>query len=239
MLPGKLAAAVAFLEQHPHVGLVFTNFTTCDENGVQFPGTFLDNYEWFRKQPKIKTGEAQFIIERNVAYEGLIHENYMGTSGVVLPKAVLGRIGEFDESLSGPEDLDMWLRVTRHYDVGYLSRIGHQYRKRRSGITGRGTKFLAPQAIRVMRKQLELDLSASAYKRARWIISRVFFEIGYHHQLSGNVKEARRNYWQSLRETYYWPSVKGLVLCLFGRTGVAVLMSLKNKVCRLSEMNFV
>jgi|CXWL01.1.fsa_nt_gi glycosyltransferase involved in cell wall biosynthesis len=216
MLPGKLQCAVQLLERDPTLGLVFANFVKFDEVNGQHSGSFLDTYENFWRLPKTQVGDFQYVIKADVAYDGLIVENYIGTSGVVVPKKVLAQVGPFDLQLRGPEDYDMWLRIAFAYDIGYVDMIGHRYRLRTGGITGLGDVKLVPHLIRVMQKQLNKTLPDTTYKKVRRNLSRQFFAIGYCHQLNDEMAHARKCYMLSLREGNYWLSWKGLFLTLFG-----------------------
>lgn len=216
MLPGKLRCAVQLLDRDPTLGLVFANFVKFDEVNGQHPGSFLDTYENFWRLPKNQVGDFQYVIKADVAYDGLIVENYIGTSGVVVPKKVLSQVGPFDLQLRGPEDYDMWLRIAFAYDIGYVDMIGHRYRLRTGGVTGLGDAKLVPHLIRVMQKQLNKGLPDATYKKVRRNLSRQFFAIGYCHQLNDEMAHARKCYMLSLREGNYWLSWKGLFLTLFG-----------------------
>jgi hypothetical protein len=108
MRPGKIRDAVALLQAEPRVGLVFTDFVRIDEHGTELPGRFLDGYGHFRALPKRRVGDGMFVIEGRTAYEGLVWENYIGTSSVALRRSVLREVGLFDESLTNCEDRDLW-----------------------------------------------------------------------------------------------------------------------------------
>lgn len=227
MAKEKLEAVVGFLERYPDQGLVFANFEMCNERGEGFPGTFLDGLTAFGKIQKKQVGEKWFIIESAVAYQEMFRQNFIGTSGVVAPKAVFLSVGGFDESIAGPEDRDMWLRISKQYPVGYLDIVGHRYRLRQSGIMGRGDGMLAPQRIRVMRKQLETELPPSLRREAHRNIAHSMFELGYHWQCLGDFKQARIHYWSSLKESFSVVALKGLLVSCLGRKLVAFL-----KECR-------
>ena len=53
-------------------------------------------------------------------------------STVMLHKSILKKIGNFDESLKICEDYDLWLRISKEYNIGYINeeliikRAGHQ-----------------------------------------------------------------------------------------------------------------
>lgn len=225
MLPGKLKRAVQLLDREPTLGLVFANFVKFDELNEQHPGTFLDSYEYFLSLPKKKIDDSQYIIKAEAAYDGLLSENYIGTSGVVVPKEVLQCVGPFDEGLEGAEDYDMWLRITSAYNIGFIDMIGHRYRMRTNSITSKGDEKLVPHSIAVMRKQLEKHLSDTALKKVRRRLSRHLFALGYCYQLTEKFTLARKYYLLSLREAHYWLSWKGLFVTLFG---VHLVRFLKN-----------
>jgi hypothetical protein len=229
MSRNKLAEAVAFLERHSDLGLLFANFEVCNERGDSFPGTFLDEFQTFRDIPKKQVSEKWFIIERVIAYESLFYQNFIGTSGTVIPKAVFLSVGGFDESIAGPEDRDMWLRISRRYALGYLDIVGHRYRRRETGIMGRGDGVLAPYRIRVMRKQLESGLPPSLQRQARRNIALSMWALGYHWQTLGDFKQARIHYWSSLKESFSVAALRGLLVSCLGRRLVAFLKECRDR----------
>jgi hypothetical protein len=229
MSKNKLAEAVAFLDRYPDLGLLFANFEVCDERGDNVPGAFLDRYQTFWDLPKEQGGEKWFIIEGAVAYETLFRENFIGTSGTVVPKTVFLSVGGFDESIGASEDLDMWLRISRRYALGYLDIIGHQYRRRETGITSRGDGVLAPYRIRVMRKQLETGLLPSLQRYAKRCIAQSMFDLGYHWQSLGDFKQARIHYWGSLKESFSVVALRGLMVSFLGKKLVVFLKEFREQ----------
>src|SRR5262245_30073027 len=187
MLPGKIQAAVEFFEMNSQLGLVFTNFVKCDEQGTPYPNPFLDGYHHFWMCQKRQVDDRRYVISAGVAYETLLKQNYIGTSSVVIRKSVFSEVGEFDETLSGPEDLDMWLRITSLYDIGFINLLGHRYRVRNNGITGRGEERLRPHDIRVMRRQLARELPDSLRKVVHADIAKRLWDLGYLHQCAGQM----------------------------------------------------
>jgi glycosyltransferase involved in cell wall biosynthesis len=227
MAKEKLEEAVGFLERYPDLGLLFANFEVCNERGEGFPGTFLDGLIAFGEIQKKQVGEKWFIIESAVAYQELFLQNFIGTSGVVVPKSVFLSVGGFDESIAGPEDRDMWLRISNLYSVGYLDIVGHRYRRRQSGIMGRGPSVLAPYNIRVWRKQLEAGLPHPLNRQARRNIAAVMFDLGYYWQSIGDFGRARVQYWSSIKESFSVLAVKGLLVSCLGKRFVAFLKNIR------------
>ena len=227
MSSNKLAEAVAFLERFSDLGLLFANFEVCNERGDNFPGTFLDEYQTFWDLPKQQVDEKWFIIESAVAYESLFCQNFIGTSGTVIPKAVFLSVGGFDESIAGPEDRDMWLRISRRYALGYLDVVGHRYRLRETGIMGRGGAVLAPYRVLVMRKQLEAGLPPPLRRHAQRNIAQSMFELAYHYRSIGDFKQARAHYRSSLKESFSVAALRGLLISCLGKRLIVFL-----KECR-------
>lgn len=230
MLPGKIKRAVAMLSQQPRLGLVFTNFAKFDEVQGQYPSAFLDTYQHFWKLPKKQLTESQYVIESDSAYEGLISENYIGTSGVVVPKTVFSQIGLFDESLQGPEDFDMWLRITSVYDVGFIDMIGHRYRIRTDSIMSRGGRKLIPHRLIVWQKQLARQLPDSLRKKVRKRFAHQLWELGYCYQIDAEMKRARKQYLLSLREAQSWLAWKGLLTAFLGVRVERVLKRIREQL---------
>ena len=79
-------------------------------------------------------GDWRAISEASLAH-ALVSENFIGTSGVVLRKAVLAHVGSFDESLHYSEDRDLWFRLAHHCDALFCNRAGHSYRVRPGSLT--------------------------------------------------------------------------------------------------------
>jgi hypothetical protein len=47
----------------------------------------------------------------------------MGTSAIMVRKAVLGSVGLFNEQLAISEDLDLWIRIGLGFEVGYVDQV--------------------------------------------------------------------------------------------------------------------
>jgi glycosyltransferase involved in cell wall biosynthesis len=226
MLPGKLAGALRLFEREPALGFVFGDFVKFDAVRGEHPGTFLEGYRHFAALRKRKAGDAGFVIAAGDAYDCLLSENFVGTSGVVVPKEVLRRVGVFDETLKAGEDFDLWLRIASAYDIGFVDAVGHRYRVRGDGIMGGGDGKTLPDAIRVIRKQQERSLPAATRRKLRGNLAHHLWELGYHHQLRGESALARRFYALSLREGLFRLPCKGILTTLLPARAVSALKRL-------------
>ena len=104
----------------------------------------------------LTAGQAQagwrVIPQRSLA-RALVCENFIGTSGVVLRKALLSEVGAFDESLNHSEDRDLWFRLAHRCDALYGDRVGHSYRVRPDSLTGGPRIPIARARITVLQRE--------------------------------------------------------------------------------------
>ena len=210
-LPGKLSAAVRVFDQAPHLGLVFTNYALMDAEGRQLPGARHDGYPEFRALEKEHLVDSAYVIRQDVAFRGMFFEHYIGISGVVAPKAVFDRVGPFDESLRNSEDRDMWFRVARLYDIGYLDMVGHLYRVNPLSVSHRGAQ-LVPAKVEVLRRRLTPDLPGDLRRQVKRLIVRNLSSLALDHQQRAAFPEARRQYAASMRERFSWAALRGWCL---------------------------
>ncbi len=100
-LPDKLAAQVAFFNDHPDINICQTEEIWI-RNGV-------------RVNPK----------QRHQKQAGMIFEKSLplcliSPSAVMMRKTLLDEVGPFDETLPACEDYDLWLRITWKHPVGLI-----------------------------------------------------------------------------------------------------------------------
>jgi glycosyltransferase involved in cell wall biosynthesis len=97
-LPGAISKAVAFLQDHPECGAVYGAGYHIREDGK-----IIERYptEPFNRQRLVETC-------------------YICQPTVFIRKGVLQKIGFLDEGLRYSMDYDLWFRIARRYDFGYL-----------------------------------------------------------------------------------------------------------------------
>lgn len=234
MMPGRLKQAVDFLQKFPPLGLVFTNSIKFYENGDNDHSPFLTYYKEFKSMSFQKIGEDKYIFNPDEAYSCLLAGNFILTGGVTVPKKIFDQIGYFDETLRNADDWDMWLRIVRHYPIGFIDMIGFRYRVRDRSVSSRGYS-LAYNRIKVLNKQLQFGLNNKNKKKVKLNIAENLNIIGYAFQEQGNMKEARRYYLQSLKENFNKMSLRGVIITLMGVPVVRFLKKyLKSKDTNLN-----
>ncbi len=100
--PQKVARCVDYLEKNLRFGFVYSAVYFIDEK---------DSIVGLYDHPRSREG---LIASR------LILGNFICNSTVVVKKDILHRAGFFDETIFTPADWDMWLRLSRIAEAGYI-----------------------------------------------------------------------------------------------------------------------
>ncbi len=198
MLPGKIAAQVARLDAQPDLGLVFTNFQVVDAGGAVTNPDFLADYETFREVSRLPAS-AGGGLDRAGLRRGLLRANFIGTSGVAVRKAVLDAVGGFDESLASSEDLDLWLRIARDFDCGYLDMVGHSYRKHPASVMHQVEARHPLARIRVLERNLPAGDDPLTRRVVRRRLADNHVAAGYAFQVHGELARAAGRYLRAFR----------------------------------------
>jgi glycosyltransferase involved in cell wall biosynthesis len=102
-LPEKLMSQVKILENNgSRVGLVYSGFFVIDNTTRKVLG---------QKIPS----------KKGSIYDDLLKCNVIGTpSTVILRRECLRKVGLFDENIACGLDHDLWIRISKHYNVEYV-----------------------------------------------------------------------------------------------------------------------
>jgi glycosyltransferase involved in cell wall biosynthesis len=108
-LPRKLESQVDFMRAHPAVPMVHANVNCIDAQGKPV------DFEWDNNAS-------------GVCLAQLFKRNRIAVVTVMVKKECLGEVGLLDESLSGVDDYELWLRIARRFPIGRLDEIVACYR---------------------------------------------------------------------------------------------------------------
>jgi len=151
--PGKLGASVAALEACPSAGLAFGDYEKMDPDGNVFETSFVYDYPVFQSLAWRPAGDDWRLIQQHELARGLLYENFIGTSGVVMRTELVRHLGGFLEELPNGDDLDLWFRLAHCCDALYSPRVGHSYRMR-AGSVVRGPRIRnALSSIKIMERE--------------------------------------------------------------------------------------
>ncbi len=125
------------LRANPHLGFVYCDMVRVNERG--------------------KIIERGRLAERGVALDGdlfplLLLDGFFPPLTVLLPRQVLERVGEFDQTVAPCEDYDLWLRIAGHgYPAQFLPEALAYYRRHDAGASHDRAR-LAQQQRAVLKK---------------------------------------------------------------------------------------
>jgi glycosyltransferase involved in cell wall biosynthesis len=98
----KIEEQVYFMEQHPEVGVCYTDFKIIDAN-KHYVSTI--HCPW-QPQPEM----ARYFLRKM----------YINGSTTMIRKLCFEKVGLFDEQLIRTQDVEMWLRISRFFEFGHL-----------------------------------------------------------------------------------------------------------------------
>ena len=196
--PDKLSTAVAALDRHPQAGIAFADYERIDDAGALLESSTLAAYTGFQGLKSLPASDGWRLIRQPDFARGLLYENFIGTSGVVLRKSVLDRIGTFDEKLSYSEDRDLWFRLAHDCDALYHDRIGHSYRISEGSLSLRPGSHQARSRIETLQREKARWNSAQERRQLDRLIAENLAAIAYELRRSGRRFASTGKFLQAL-----------------------------------------
>jgi glycosyltransferase involved in cell wall biosynthesis len=133
LYPTKIEKSIAVMMKYPQVGLVYSDYDTYD----------------------MRTGETKREFKEPFSYARLFNECIVSNNSVFAAN-IIDMVGKYDESLFGPEDYDLWLRIAESSAVYHIPEALYKYRLSGNNITltTPSSKF-AQHVQRVHQKAME------------------------------------------------------------------------------------
>lgn len=139
--PDFLATQMAYLEQHPDVGMVHSDFQTIDSGGNVLEASVAE----CRNRKRV----SGFV------FPALFMDSFIVGNSVLIRKECFDRLGTFDETLR-IGDYHMWLRIARHYKVDYTPKVLTAYRQHQSQDSRTFSAGDIPPGLMALQSILEL-----------------------------------------------------------------------------------
>lgn len=153
--PDFLERRVAFLDDHPECGLVFSGCRVIDSSGE----------EAYRTRSMFSAG----LQPRSEFLRTLYRSNVISPPSALVPRWVYDELGTINCSVLF-YDYELWLRIASHFDVGYIPGWDAAYRLHTSQTTRREDSRLGERRLQLldeMEKHLPPDFSGFERRRAR------------------------------------------------------------------------
>jgi len=193
----KTERQMDYLENHPACGLVYTDMKTFDDTGII---------------------EESVKVSRNLTmpsgriFPQMFAETLFQTSAVLIRKSCLDTVGGFDETLRMGDDYDLFLRIARNFELGYVDEPLVLYRQHSAQGTRTWGKQLqqgVPWEFLVLKKIVDLYpeiFEELGGHRVRQRLSKPYVALAYACFAEGDHENARRLMRQALRQ---WPTNLG------------------------------
>ena len=164
-----------------------------------------------------------------------VEENDILGPTLLVPKDKLFAVGLFDETLQGPENLDLRLKLAKLGPVGFVDRILYSYRRHGDSLTANGEAM-----IEATQKMIRSHFSGHPSAEERQLVSRALGTCAYR---EGNLYFERMQYGKAIRSyarSWRGSSRKGelvarTIRCCLGRHGNAILRNLKSNWIERTE----
>ena len=195
-MPSKLEKQLDLINKNPEIGAVYT-------------GAYRIN-----KSQKIIW--CKFPSLRGNIFPDILKKNYVGScSSVLVRKECFNRIGLFDENLSAGQDWDMWIRLTKHYQIDYVNEPLVLYRVHEKRISTNPCAKM--QAAKLMFKKFSTDLNTSVNHKK--ILGCWHYQFGRIYCECGDIGEGRKEFMKAISmDPYSFIYYIRLFACFFGLT---------------------
>lgn len=197
MLPGKLRLSIELLDENPSADLLFTNFSSIDENGNIQKGNFLEEYDTLWNIVGGKNID-HCILESEKIHPALIKINFIGTSGVVLRRKALALSDRFNEQLKNSDDRLFWMIFSMRHTFIFLNKLLHQYRVLKTGISNQSFIKRGPSKIKALEIVRENLIDPKLIKLINKQISVDYISLSYAYKLKGDSVRQRQYALKSL-----------------------------------------
>lgn len=152
-LPYKLAVQVAFIEAHPEVGMVCSEFSGAYTNGDIEEFHLRSYHDVWKKNnwayEDIFTLESGYFstnaLERPIPYylgnlfQYVLLEPLIPSNTILFSKIILDRVGYQDETIRSGQDYDFVVGICKHYTVAFLNIPTYVILHHGSQLSNKGT----------------------------------------------------------------------------------------------------
>jgi glycosyltransferase involved in cell wall biosynthesis len=205
-LPEKLKFQVEVLDNKPELGMVYTGYFYIDDI-------------------KKRTLKIFRPAKKGFIYNDLLKTNCVGTTSTpLIRKECFDKVGVFDEALPACQDWDMWIRISKAFEIDYLKQPLVNFFIHNDRIT-RNVKAKI-EGRKILLKKFYDDI-----KESKQNLSIHYFTIGYLLCHNDKVSDGRKKIFKSIKLypfniIYY----KYFFLSLFGSSIYKKLLNFKARL---------
>lgn len=188
-VPDKLKMQMEYFKKNPQAGLVYSKYITF-KNGKKL-----------RTRPK--KGYSGWIFAK------LLSKSIIQTSTVMVKKECLDAIGPFDESFALADEYDLFLRIARKFQCGFIDKELTKYRVHDSNAS-RNDFLFDKENLRVYKRVYDnyTDLGRREEKILKKRIARYSLKVAGRFYAQGQLEESMKYHNEAL---IYLPFYKRII----------------------------
>ena len=167
-LPDKLEKQMAVFDNSPaSIGVVYSQCARWEgDKEREIPGEF----------PKIKNGNI---------FPVLLLENFITLPTVVMKKACLAKVGQFDETLPRLQDWELFLRISKHFEFRYVPEpLVHSF-------FTEGSISSQPKAL-TMALEIILKKNLEEYKKDQKLYAAKLLGLADQYRFDNDINKSRK-----------------------------------------------
>ncbi len=184
-VPEKLQIQVEYLNENKNTAFVHSNIKYINESS------------------QLISPETDFVPGiSGMCFRELFEGNKIATSTVVIRKDCLERVGYFTENITFAEDYELWLKMAKHFPIGYLDQPLLRYRVHLANATvcnqGNEEYYLLKVILNVLN-----EYSDARKILGRKLVNERLFELTYaaalNYSRQNNRSESVRHFFRAMR----------------------------------------
>jgi glycosyltransferase involved in cell wall biosynthesis len=198
--PHKLEREVRYLAEHPAVGLVHAYQGYIDRAGKEITN------------PKDWVAPLE-----GACFAELFQRNRIAVLTVLLRKRCLEELGVFNENIPGADDYELWLRLARRFEFGFVPDVLAYYRIHQDNVSHNAFKMTtrelqALESVLARDHSVQAELGSRTVNRRLYPLNRGVAEWSMWQEQ--NFEKARGFFRKALGQNWrHWPSWKGFFWC--------------------------
>jgi glycosyltransferase involved in cell wall biosynthesis len=208
VLPGFYQSMEKAFERNPDIGAAFCRYAFVDEKN-----------ELIRIEDQER--EVPGVLEN--ALDLLASRQRIQPPAIVVRRDVYECVGGFDPRMKTcAEDWEMWVRIARHYRIGYEPTVLAQYRRHRQSLASRSVTSGqnmrdARQAIDIFSADLPQDRRQRLQRMARESAARWALSIAKRAAAAGDTKARNKQLIEAVKTSRQIPVLKEALATMLGR----------------------
>jgi glycosyltransferase involved in cell wall biosynthesis len=200
-LPGVAPRALAFLEGHAEVDVLFADARMGNPEDGFVSWIDMGGQQAFFELPCTQPEPDFRLLERESLFRRMAERNPVFIGACIVRREAFAQAGGFDPELRGAADWELWLRMASRMTFAYFAQPLATYTRHRDNMSS-DHDGMCQEFCQALKKVRDRCTWLSAGERA-WIEARLrhhLFAHGYHAFDRGEVKLARSRFADVLRE---------------------------------------